>query len=137
MCWVSNKLHQMYALQDKIVYKVVLKKDITYHRKYIFFGKKKMISVKSLIINYKYTPYLSNPRLELRAYRDVLVYGKYSSVISRGYHSYTLKEAKHQADLDKFAIIQCIIPQGSIYYKNKYGEFVSDQLILTDQIIEQ
>lgn len=32
----------------------------------------------------------------------------------------------------KIRKINCIIPKGSIYYENKYGEIVSDQIIITN-----
>ena len=37
--------------------------------------------------------------------------------------------------LPKIAIIECIIPKGSVYYLNENNEIVSSNIIVTDKII--
>lgn len=58
-----------------------------------------------------------------------------SYFIDKGYHSYHMnkKEILHQSDL---VCIKCIIPKGTLYYKNDSSkEYVSETIIVTDTIL--
>lgn len=86
------------------------------------------------------------------------------TIIKEGYHSYSaqecdicinhvfntidvynkskfLKEGYYETRLsvsvpnnESTAVVACVIPKGSIYYKNEHGEIVSDHLIIKNEI---
>ena len=70
----------------------------------------------------------------------------YNYVINEGYHSFAIKPycnyvgwmnpksvqfIFHWSSDDM--LCECIIPEGSIYYENEYGEIVSDKLMITNE----
>jgi hypothetical protein len=78
-------------------------------------------------------------------YMSILVKeeGDFSDSISEGLHSYTsLEKAKFELRVShcyfefNSAIVKCIIPKGSTYYKNDDGQFASDRIIYGTETIE-
>ena len=54
--------------------------------------------------------------------------------INRGLHAYVnYKDVINNLFYDEYAV-KCIIPKGSTYFLGKYGDIVSDNMIVTDKI---
>lgn len=56
-----------------------------------------------------------------------------------GFHSYTrntktVSRAYFSRSSRNPRIYKCIIPKGSLYYKNQWGEYVSDQIIIKEKV---
>lgn len=149
MCWFTEKkINKIVASEDIICYKVFRKKDIIYETNpYLVFGigKPKIIQLKSFVQNFKYIPYVKQKSVDL--YTEpcacTTVNYTYYSVkegykIEAGYHSYaTIARAMpEKMFLPKIAIIECIIPKGTIYYLNESNEIVSSTIIVTDKIVK-
>ncbi len=57
--------------------------------------------------------------------------------INEGFHSFDMSRLKRHDCYNRYhySTIKCIIPKGSTYFQNDFGELVSDNLIFTGQII--
>lgn len=120
MCWRSNKLPKMcIAEQDICVYKIVRSIND--------------FLCSSAIQNFQYQYKILYTQEE-----PILVQlGYISYVIEKGFHSYkTYFKAKkkfhkfYEGSLYNMIIVECIIPKDSIFYENKNGEIVSNNIII-------
>lgn len=122
MCWSSRYCPIKRGTQNLIiVYKVV---------KYINSSE-----CRSLYTWFKYIykrAYRYPGPLEIREKRDI-----YRWEIHSGFHSYTtmnraLREYEDAITYNygKVALVECIIPIGSIFYKNEKNEIVSNKIII-------
>ena len=117
MCWSSRYCPIKRGAQNLIiVYKVVTYIDSS--------------ECRSLYIRFKY--------VYKRVYRDPgSLEIKGSRAIYRGFHSYaTMDRALQEYEkaityhLGKVALVECMIPIGSIYYKNENDEIVSNGIFI-------
>ena len=117
MCWSSRYCPIKRGAQNLIiVYKVVTYIDSS--------------ECRSLYIWFKYVykrVYRDPGSLEIKEGRDIY----------RGFHSYaTMDRALQEYEkaityhLGKVALVECMIPIGSIYYKNENDEIVSNGIII-------
>ena len=53
----------------------------------------------------------------------------YLAIITKGFHSYAYRLLKYKGTGYCEAIMHCVIPKGTTYYLNEYGEYVSESLI--------
>lgn len=149
MCWFTEKkINEIVATEDVICYKVFRKKDIVYETNpYLVFGigKPKIVQLNSFVQHFKYIPYRKQRPIDLYiepCVRTTVSYTCYSVKegvkIEAGYHSYaTIARAiPEKIFLPKIAIIECIIPEGAIYYLNESNEIVSSTIIITDKIVK-
>lgn len=144
MCWSTyenNNKRERTAKEDMLVYKIV--------KKYREFGYVSYYMGMEYILDKEYS--INN----LKAIN--CPYGE--TIINEGYHSYSVQEcnicinhnviyvySKNKNKLeedyyearilnsDRTAVVVCVIPKGSIYYKNEHGEIVSDHLIIKNEI---
>lgn len=144
MCWSTYKNKnkgERTAKEDMLVYKIV--------KKYREFGYVSYYMGMEYILDKEYS--INN--LKAINCPD----GK--TIINEGYHSYSaqecnicinhnviyvysknknkLEEDHYEASIpnsDRTAVVVCVIPKGSIYYKNEHGEIVSDHLIIKNEI---
>lgn len=70
---------------------------------------------------------------------DKKIINKHTYCISSGFHSYQrntkqLSRAYHIGWLRIPYIYKCIIPKGSFYYRNQFGEYVSDQIMIKEKV---
>lgn len=72
-------------------------------------------------------------------YEVEMFYGRLN--ISRGIHSWVknpiskkFKSQLKKFHIDNYTILKCIIPKGSIYFKGIFGDYVSDNLIVVEEI---
>lgn len=67
------------------------------------------------------------------------IYSKNAYCISKGFHFYQ-RNTKQISRIYKArytripCIYKCIIPKGSLYYKNQWGEYVSDQIMIKEKV---
>lgn len=126
MCWTSNKLPKMcIAKQDMCVYKIV--------RNINDFLCKSAVNGFCYQYNTLYTEE-----------KVILVKPGYTTSwrTETGFHSYNthLKAKKvfnklYKCCLYNMIIVQCIIPKGSIFYKNENDEIVSNGIFI-DRILK-
>lgn len=67
------------------------------------------------------------------------IYYKNVYRISRGFHSYQRNTKQigriYIARYHRIpCVFRCIIPKGSLYYKNQWGEYVSDQIVIKEKV---
>jgi len=67
------------------------------------------------------------------------IYYKDVYCIFRGFHSYQrntkqISRIYTQRYTTIPCIYKCIIPKGSLYYKNQWGEYVSDQIMIKEKV---
>lgn len=140
MCWMTNRIAILKIAKEDIPVFKILKKDMT-----------------SVYFNWQYSlniPY----RSKLDCLQTFFDSEGTLNVIERGIHSYDLKQVKlklarskedtfpyivfgiysnyNDIKLDTFEVHDCAkivgyIPQGSYYYLNEKGEYVSDTIVLT------
>lgn len=121
MCW-SSKYYPKIEIVDYplVVYKVVRYVDLSI--------------CYSLCRNFEYIykeeyKQISDLKITQRKYH-------YEWVINEGFHSYTrnraIQEYKETVlhSISKFALVECIIPKGSTFYRNENNEIVSDRIII-------
>ena len=136
MCWISKKQDIKIAEQDIPIFKIMKKTPSPE-------------IVKSIYQNFSYTlNSLTKSNIKIQAYRWKGI------IVNQALHSYNAKKIKCSSnsitlkieiptsycivELDRFAInmdiikVKGIIPKGSKYMENIDGEFVSNQLILTE-----
>lgn len=121
------------ALEDIACYKF-LRKNLSSPYQYHQYVFNKKVKVKLKIpknVN-------EDGDLQFKLYKK---YPRHCSLVSinEGLHSYSyLKKAKEMAKgftFNKYYVFKCIIPKGSLFYKNTYNkEYVSNQLIVIKQI---
>ena len=133
MCWVSKvKPVKQYAYDDIVVYKVLIEWEGVLCSPYVLSFTWKLNTIYESNLNY--------PELHIKRFSRGLTY-PFRYEIYEGFHScargYTLNEyylvimnAHPSAE-----IYECIIPKGSYYYKNSRGEYVSDKLIIKNNLI--
>lgn len=135
MCWrTNNKPICHNAKSDIVCYKVMHLKEKKHY--YPFFWKVRY-TYKSLICRYKYTSNSENPCVPLCLEAGCDYFASKYWFIDEGYHSFESKvKAEWEANSysNKPCIVKCIIPKGSEYYHNEYGEYVSDQIIILNPI---
>lgn len=142
MCWTNYKnfIPLKIAKEDVTCYKLFSPKKITYRKKYLFFGEKKIHSLYSLILNFRYVPYQKQDNVDLHVDKR-LIFRSHTLetyyAIEEGYHSYmTLHRAnQYKKMLIPPVIVKCIIPKDAVYYINENDEIVSSTIIVTDKII--
>ena len=67
------------------------------------------------------------------------IYSKNVYCIFQGFHSYQ-RNTKQISRIYKArytripCIYKCIIPKGSLYYRNQFGEYVSDQIMIKEKV---
>ena len=125
MCWeTSSRAIKRKAKHSITIYKVVYERDGSYcgpfYSDFIYqFG---VITPKVELVPVKYG-YCTL----FRPHRWTLIH--------KGYHCYSTftKAAEQYTKLDNkhLHIVQGYIPKGTYYYKNKYGDIVAEQLVLT------
>jgi len=143
MCWIGSKSDKKIAEEDVIVYKAVYKE---YNEQRFF----------SPLMGFEYTTnkvYSSGPLNPEYIYPHF--FGRVE--IREGLHSFSTNVLEHARRLGKhtlyiggfhfiirnsqllcikgdfkLVILKCIIPKGTVYYKNGY-ELVSEKLIVTDE----
>lgn len=128
MCWLSkNHPIKRSAQNPIIVYKVVTYIDSLECRSLYQFFKyaykhvyREYIGIESRVIP------------EIRECEDI-----HRWVICRGFHSYAtmdkaLQEYEEAIEISygKIALVECIIPKDSTFYKNEKDEIVSDRIII-------
>jgi hypothetical protein len=65
---------------------------------------------------------------------------KYCEEIEEGYHSYrSIKRAKaiRSFSTDRHVICKFVIPAGTHYYSNIFGEYVSERIMLIEEVVEK
>ena len=136
MCWIG-KCDIKIAKRDFYVYKL---------------GSVSDKGFKSLYQDFIYEPKEINKKVELnpiQLYKDKSFY-----VIYEGYHSYkdivmpysdlcsccrTIYFGKielHHYPYNIYHLATFIVPKGSIYYENKFGEIVSSEIVYTGKYIK-
>lgn len=139
MCWNSHKTPvSQIADSDINIFKIVRKTPIAERSKSLFF-------------NFEYNlkePYSLSEKLEV----DVRFHFNYREfIINEGFHSYHptvyLRTTSHVIEVlvspyefhigwipyfDELVKAHGIIPKGSQYFLNEYGEYVSNRIILTE-----
>lgn len=143
MCWIDYKLfvfHEV-AKEDITCYKIFKPQKIHYRKKYLFFGKRKISSLYSLIENFRYVPYQKQDHIDLHVVKRSMLWSPtFESyyAIEEGYHSYaTLHRANYKKEmLTPSVIVKCIIPKDTEYYINGDDEIVSTTIIVTDKLLE-
>ena len=128
MCWLSkNRPIKRSAQNPIIVYKVVTYIDSLECRSLYQFFKYayKHVYREYIGIENRVTP-------KIRECEDI-----HRWVICRGFHSYAtmdraLQEYKEAIEISygKIALVECIIPIGSIFYKNMDDEIVSNGIFM-------
>lgn len=141
MCWYSKKKKAaQIAVEDILVYKVMYRKPdnggfrslyrrMDYELEKIYWTDVSPISIDSPL---------------------------YSMMIKEGFHSYSIDKTKAIKNNESqtltviykngefvdstffsvnLVIAECIIPAGSKYYENDFGEIVSDRIIITGETI--
>ena len=110
----------------------VAKKDIVCYKIVNYDGP---LSVRSNVADFKYIfgkRYYLNKKLKINTY----------NIIEEGYHSYrkkstALRYMKAILNLSSHYIVECVIPEGSTYYINRYsGVNVSDSLIVKEIVYD-
>lgn len=123
MCWESNKLPVRRVAREGIeVYKIVCDFD--------------GIRVQSLVMGFIYEYYKLYTKYD--AIIPFVFHSEISNqwIINEGFHSYTrnraIQEYKETVlhSISKFALVECIIPKGSTFYRNENNEIVSDRIII-------
>lgn len=131
MCWVTNsKLEAHFADCDTKVYKIVAKTS-----------RKNMVNSLCRGYTYKIGKLFE---MEERIIPGLVMSGANgkSYAIKEGFHSYaTFAKAMMKFEevitydlnpsVHTLVIVECIIPEGSIYYINNEGEVVSDKIIIS------
>lgn len=131
MCWIANsKPEAHFADSDIKVYKIVTKTS-----------RKNMVNSLCRGYTYKFGILFE---MEERIIPGLVLSGANgkSYAIKEGFHSYTtfakatmkFEEVITYAlnpSVDPLVIVECIIPEGSIYYINNEGEVVSDKIIIS------
>lgn len=152
MCWKSKeKKTPQIAGEDIFVYKVMLQNPDTGRYKSLYYGKD--YEAGKIYTTYM-VPIDAGP----------LFCAKYRIMINEGFHSYNAdkteiikdiywrvnsKEVKNNCleriycysyfldyEYREVVAVKCIIPKGACYYENELGEMVSDQIIVTYDIIK-
>lgn len=141
MCWINKKfIFHKIAKEDITCYKIFRPSKIHYKKTYLFFGKKKIHSLYSLMQNFRYAPYQKQDHVDLHIDRHLIswlpTFETYYA-IEEGYHSYaTLRRANHgKKSPTSSVIVECIIPKDALYYINEDDEIVSSTIIVTDKIV--
>lgn len=67
------------------------------------------------------------------------IYNKDVYCISKGFHSYQRNTKRiSRAYVARYTripcVFRCIIPKGSLYYKNQWGEYVSDKIMIKERV---
>lgn len=80
-------------------------------------------------------PFFSSPYRSYRYYtkenllgKSLEIEGSQPSVIHKGFHGYTTREAARRAQFLEEIILECIIPIGAEYCYGSHGEVVSNQM---------
>ena len=94
MSWIDYKLFvfREVAKEDITCYKIFKPQKIHYRKKYLFFGKRKISSLYSLIENFRYVPYQKQDHIDLHVVKRSMLWSPtFESyyAIEEGYHSYT------------------------------------------------
>ena len=113
MCLVTSQSEPLIAEKDIVVYKCLIKQATTLVSPYIGF--------------------IYKLRTLYEASLGVSVHGTIT-VVEEGLHAYYDKKRA----LDKWSneVYKCIVPKGSKYYlSKKYGEIVSDKLIIKRKLL--
>ena len=128
MCWKGNwqRPVRLTAIEDLHVFKLMRSGFVSYYKSFIYNP------------GVTYHSSLGKP--------EATIDGNWR--IARGFHSYDKSCVMHETDLDLSVYsptlcprldiltkdhlikVECIIPEGSEYYVNKYGEYVSDSIII-------
>lgn len=141
MCWYSKeKKAAQIAREDILVYKIMLQNPDTGRLKSLYYGMKYEVGKV-------YWTDVSPISIDSPLYLEMK--------IDKGFHSYSMDKTmatkdKYQIVIynmenngivdsisfsDKLVIVKCIIPKGSKYYENDFGEIVSDRIIITGEAI--
>lgn len=132
MCWTSPN-HPVYkvAEQDIPVYK-------RFDKQQMIFKNSKLVAVTSLERGYNYIINRLNKPIELKHIyvKSPYVGYKYYN-IHKGYHSWLSRKDCHPYIFYTITIrvVKCIIPKGSTYAVNEFGEVVSSNIVVTDEIV--
>jgi len=133
MCWVSKTLKKRIATKDIKTFKVgdVIDDQLKSYYQDFFYDF-------NLLYSTNVEPDYIHP---------------YFHYILNGFHSYNFKKCKYFKDkftnmlsvkssrivIDKYyssaSVVECIVPKGTEYYENEYGEIVSNQIII-NKILE-
>lgn len=144
MCWSTyenkNKGERT-AKEDMLVYKIVKKYRefgyVSYYMgmEYILDKEYSINNLKAIncpdgetIINEGYHSYSVQECNICINHNVIYVYSKNKNKLEEDYYEARILNS------DRTAVVVCVIPKGSIYYKNEHGEIVSDHLIIKNEI---
>lgn len=131
MCFIGSNIRKT-ATEDIPCYKIMLDREVRKRKWWEFWEKPEDITYRSLYRDYIYHSNEENPPVQLYPMR----FSSRSAVIYEGYHSYKMKYSAYKWTADDFVRVQCIIPKGSTYFESE-GEYVSSNIIVTDQLLPQ
>lgn len=141
MCWTGKRFFERMpriALRDIEVYKVLTKEGKSPYQdyQYEFNQETKQISLKS-------NKCISGT---IDIYEGYHSYSKKCRFVISFYYNYiTVFPPKKKENLNIFisglsysnkVIYKAIIPKGTIYYQNRDGEYVSEKIIVTDELVK-
>lgn len=146
MCWTGKRFFERMpriALRDIEVYKVLTKEGESPYQdyQYEFNQETKQISLKSnkcilsgtIEIKYGYHSYSKKCRF-VKSFYDNTTY-TYITVFPK-----KRKENPNTfisgLSYNNKVIYKAIIPKGTIYYQNRDGEYVSEKIIVTDELVK-
>lgn len=145
MCFfVSKKYPNALIAEEDIICKKIVHKCKWYNIRQLlswslFEGK----IYKSEITGYYYSTNFLQKKITIQK-ENKLGYSFFDSIINNGYHSYYYNRffsSNNYLDVirDKNTVlIACIIPKGSMFFKNDARqEYVSDNIIITNSIISK
>ena len=162
MCWEGKKADHKIAIKDVKVIKVVYvkegKKDNKCYAPYTGYKYtiNKLYKTKPLVITGRFSKssiiergfhsFSMNVDISFEE-RHQYLYAPYDLYTICGYKFYdnieniypvTIIEGVREKVVGKFKLklLECIIPEGTEYYENEYGEIVSNKLIITDKEIK-
>lgn len=133
MCLQTSQKEPKVALKDKIVYKLFDRWDEdrgVFISPYSYFEYKIGKTYKTKI---KETS--DDSSFDDKAAIELKKHKKYKS-FGAGFHSALKKERLIEEELCFETIVKCIIPKGAEYYIGFTGLVVSNQIIVTEEIIE-
>ena len=144
MCWSTYKNKnkgERTAKEDMLVYKIVKKYKefgyVSYYRGMVYILDKEysISNLKAIncpdgktIINEGYHSYSAQECNICINHNVISVYSKNKNKLEEDHYEASIPNS------DRTAVVVCVIPKGSIYYKNEHGEIVSDHLIIKNEI---
>lgn len=141
MCWIGTKETAVMgetAAEDITVYKVMMRNEdglCSYVQRYRYEAGREYALGRRLhavergcgdfLIDVGFHSYGSECGVSVRSNICTICYAKRQCYYSLQCYSI----------VNLIAIVECVIPEGSVYFKNAEGEFVSNRIRITDKVV--